>query len=102
MGGGGIPRQGYADRHTLVAARGHMTMAGGAGADTFVFNFDNLTGKHNTAVITDYDPKVDQLQVLNDTFVAVSSDHRGGTILHVDNETVDLPGVRPKELHDWA
>ncbi|MEA2855246.1 MAG: hypothetical protein QOE02_5276 [Rhodospirillaceae bacterium] len=89
---------------TLVAARGHMTMTGGAGADTFVFNLDNLTGKHNTAVITDYDPKVDQLQLLNDAFVAVSSDHHGGTLLHVGNETIDLLSVRPNELrhHDWA
>jgi peroxidase len=81
-----------------------MTMTGGAGADTFVFNLDNLTGKHNTAVITDYDPKVDQLQLLNDAFVAVSSDHHGGTLLHVGNETIDLLSVRPNELrhHDWA
>ena len=62
----------------------------------------NLKGKHNTAVITDYDSKVDQLQLLNDTFVAISSDHHGGTFLHVGNETIDLLGVRSKELHDWA
>jgi peroxidase len=89
---------------TLVAARGHMTMTGGAGADTFVFNLDNLKGGHNTAVITDYDPKVDQLQILNDAFVAKSSDHHGGTLLHAGSETIDLVGVRPNEIdrHEWA
>jgi hypothetical protein len=89
---------------TLVAASGHMTMTGGAGADTFVFNLDNLTGKHNTAVITDYDPKVDHLQLLNEAYVAMSSDHHGGTLLHVGSETIDLQGVKPYELrhHDWA
>jgi Ca2+-binding RTX toxin-like protein len=101
---------------TLVAARGHMTMTGGAGADTFVFNLDNLTGRHNSAVITDYDPKVDHLKFLNDAYVAVSSDHHGGTLLQVGNdhhggtllqvgnESIDLLGVKPSELHrhDWA
>jgi peroxidase len=89
---------------TLVAARGHMTMTGGAGADTFVFNLENLTGRHNTTVITDYDPKVDQLQLLNNAFVAKSSDHHGGTLLHVGSETIDLLGVRPNEVdrHEWA
>ena len=51
---------------TLVAARGHMTMTGGDGADTFVFNLDYFKGRHNTATITDFDPKVDKLQLLND------------------------------------
>ncbi len=89
---------------TLVAARGHMTMTGRAGADTFVFNLDNLKGGHNIAVITDYDPKVDQLQLLNNAFVAKSSDHHGGTLLHIGSETIDLIGVRPNEIdrHDWA
>jgi peroxidase len=89
---------------TLVAARGHMTMTGGAGADTFVFNLDNLKGGHNTAVITDYDPKVDQLQLLNNAFVAKSSDHHGGTLLQVGSETIDLVGVRPNEIdrHEWG
>ncbi|MCP3381417.1 hypothetical protein NLM31_13805 [Bradyrhizobium sp. CCGUVB4N] len=92
---------------TLVAASGHMTMTGGAGADTFVFDLGNLTGQHNTAVITDYDPKVDKLQLLqNGSFAAVrvSSDHHGGTLLHLRNETIDLLGVNPNELHhhDWA
>jgi peroxidase len=79
-------------------------MTGGAGADTFVFNLANLTGRHNTAVITDYDPKVDQLQILNDAFVEKSSDHHGGTLLHVGSETIDLIGVRPNEVdrHEWA
>jgi peroxidase len=89
---------------TLVAARGHMTMTGGDGADTFVFNLDNLQGKHNTATITDFDPKVDRLQLLNNEYVAKSSDHHGGTLLQVGIETIDLLGVKPNELHhrDWA
>jgi peroxidase len=84
---------------TLVAARGHMTMTGGDGADTFVFNLDNLKGKHNTATITDFDPKVDKLQLLNDVCVEKSSDHHGGTLLKVGTETIDLLGVKPNELH---
>jgi peroxidase len=84
---------------TLVAASGHMTMTGGAGADTFVFNLDNLTGKHNTAVITDFDPKVDHLQLLNEPYVAVSSDHHGGTLLRAGSESIDLVGVKPNEMH---
>jgi peroxidase len=89
---------------TLVAAPGHMTMTGGAGADTFVFNLDNLAGRHNTATITDYDPKVDKLQLLNEVYVEKSSDHHGGTLLKIGTETVDLLGVKPNELHqhDWV
>jgi peroxidase len=89
---------------TLVAARGHMTITGGAGADTFVFNLDNLKGNHNTATITDFDPKVDKLQLLNDVYVQISSDHHGGTLVQVGTETIDLLGVKPNELHhrDWA
>ena len=84
-----------------------MTMTGGAGADTFVFDLGNLTGRHNTAVVTDYDPKVDKLQLpTNDGFAAVrvSTDHHGGTLLHLDHETIDLLGVNPNQLHhhDWA
>ena len=45
---------------TLVAARGHMTMTGGDGADTFVINLDDIKGRHNTATITDFDPKSGQ------------------------------------------
>ncbi|MBR0696411.1 peroxidase family protein [Bradyrhizobium lablabi] len=89
---------------TLVAARGHMTMTGHAGADTFVFDLGHLKGRHNTAVITDFDPKADKLQFLNGAPVGTSSDHHGGTLLHVGIETIDLLGVKPSELHDrdWA
>ena len=89
---------------TLVAARGHMTMTGGDGADTFVFNLDYFKGRHNTATITDFDPKVDKLQLLNDEYVRVSSDHHGGTLLQIGNDTIDLLDVKPKELHhrDWT
>ena len=89
---------------TLVAARGHMTMTGGDGADTFVFNLDYFKGRHSTATITDFDPKVDKLQLLNDQYVKISSDHHGGTLLQVGNDTIDLLDVKPNELHhrDWA
>jgi len=89
---------------TLVAARGHMTMVGGDGADTFVFNLDNLKGQHNTATITDFDPKVDKLQFSDNVRVEKSSDHHGGTLLKVGTETIDLLGVKPNELHlhDWV
>lgn len=89
---------------TLVAARGQTTMTGGGGADTFVFNTDTLKGGHNIATITDYDPKVDKLQVLNAAYIEKSSDHHGGTLLKVGAETIDLLGVKPNELHqhEWA
>jgi peroxidase len=83
---------------TLVAARGHMTMTGGDGADTFVFNLDNLKGQHNTATITDFDPKVDKLQFSENVHVQKSSDHHGGTLLQVGTESIDLLGVKPNEL----
>ncbi|WP_424630397.1 peroxidase family protein [Bradyrhizobium sp. SYSU BS000235] len=88
---------------TLVAASGKMTMTGGRGADTFVFNADSLKG-HNSATITDYNPRVDKLQILTDAHVEVSSDHHGGTLLHVGNDTIDLLGVKPNDLHnrDWV
>lgn len=89
---------------TLVAIRGHMTMTGGNGADTFVFNLDDLRGRDSTATITDYDPKLDKLQLLNKTSVVEkSSDHHGGTLLQVGTETIDLLGVKPNELlhSDW-
>ena len=88
---------------TLVAARGRMTMTGGDGADTFVINLDQIKGRHNTAVITDFEPGVDKLQFGTDAHVRKSSDHHGGTLLQVGNETIDLLGVKPNELHhfDW-
>ena len=89
---------------TLVAASGHMIMTGGDGADTFVFNLDLLKGGHTTATITDFDPKIDKLQLLSDEYLRISSDHHGGTLLHVGTETIDLLDVKPRELHhrEWA
>jgi peroxidase len=88
---------------TLVAARGRMTMTGGDGADTFVIDLDQIKGRHNAAVITDFEPGVDKLQFGTDAHVRKSSDHHGGTLLQVGNETIELQGVRPNELHhfDW-
>lgn len=86
---------------TLVAAAGQMTMTGGKGADTFVFNSEYFQGhQKSTATITDYNPKVDKLQILSDAHVQMSSDHHGGTLLHVGNDTIDLVGVKPNNLHD--
>ena len=81
-----------------------MTMTGGDGADTFVINLDDITGRHNTVTITDFDPKMDKLQLLNEDYVKKSSDHHGGTLLQVGTETIDLLDVKPHELHhhDWA
>ena len=87
----------------MVLADGSAEATGGDDADTFVFNLDNLS-KHNTATITDFDPKVDKLQLLNDVYVKVSSDHHGETLLQVGNDTIDLLDVKPNGLHhrDWA
>jgi len=89
---------------TLVAAPGKMTMTGGDGADTFVFNTDSLKGGHSTATITDFNPTQDQLQFSDYVHVQKSSDHHGGTLLHAGGETIDLPGVKPNQVHphDWV
>src|SRR4051812_26542576 len=89
---------------TLVAARGKMTMTGGDGADTFVFKSDSLKGGHSTATITDFNPTQDQLQFSDYVHVQKSSDHHGGTLLHAGAETIDLPGVKPNQVHphDWV
>ncbi|MFG3595806.1 hypothetical protein [Bradyrhizobium sp. RDI18] len=88
----------------MILADGSAEATGGDGADTFVFNFDALKGEHNTATITDF-AKVDKLQLLNDVYVKVSSDHHGGTLLQVgDDDTIDLLDVKPNGLHhrDWT
>jgi len=85
---------------TLVAASGNQTMTGGAGADTFVLNvlnFHNMGRGHNTATITDFDPLADTLQYSGDLNVHRSSNHHGGTLLHVGSETINLLGVSPDE-----
>jgi len=89
---------------TLVAARGHQTLTGGDGADIFAFNLDDIKGRHNTATITDFDPQEDKLQFSDHAHVQRLSDHHGGTLLIVGNETIDLLGVKPHELHphDWS
>jgi peroxidase len=89
---------------TLVAAPGKMTMTGGDGADTFVFNIDSLKGGHSTATITDFNPTQDQLQFSDYVHVQKSSDHHGGTLLYAGGETIDLPGVKPNQVHphDWV
>jgi peroxidase len=89
---------------TLVAARGHQTLTGGDGADIFAFNLDDIKGRHNTATITDFDPKEDKLQFSDHVHVQRLSDHHGGTLLIAGNETIDLLGVKPQELHphDWS
>ena len=96
-----IERLQFADK--MVLADGSAEATGGDGADTFVFNLDYLKGKHNTATITDF-PKVDKLQLLNDVYVKLSSDHHGGTQLQVGDDTIDLLDVKPNGLHhrDWA
>jgi Ca2+-binding RTX toxin-like protein len=97
-----IERLRFADK--MVLADGSAEATGGDGGDTFVFNLDYLKGKHNTATITDFDSKVDKLQLLNDVYVKVSSDHHGETLLQVGNDTIDLLDVKPNGLHhrDWA
>jgi len=89
---------------TLVAARGHQTLTGGDGADIFAFNLDDLKGRHNTATITDFDPQEDKLQFSDHVHIQRLSDHHGGTLLIAGNETIDLLGVKPQELHphDWS
>ena len=66
---------------------------------TPLFNLDYLKGRHSTATITDFDPKVDKLQLSSDQYVKISSDHHGGTLLQVGNDTIDLLDVKPNELH---
>ncbi len=89
---------------TMTVVGGGWCVGGGKtaaknGADTFMFDANSLKG-HNTATITDYNPKVDKLQILSDAHVEMSSDHHGGTLLQIGNDTIDLLGVKPNELHN--
>ena len=45
----------YSGAQILAAVE--LTMTGGYGADTFVFNLDYPKGKHNTATITDFEAR---------------------------------------------
>jgi peroxidase len=85
---------------TLYAASGRMTMTGGKGGDTFVFDFEYIKGKGNTATITDFDPREDDLQFLGGhTKIIETSDHHGGTLLMVNGETIHLLGVKTTDVH---
>lgn len=92
---------------TLVAAKGNMTMTGGGGADTFVFD----TKQHTVATITDW-VKGDVLNFGTDAHqVTLKSDGSGGTMVtagavHVDvlNTTITqliqaAPGYTLASMH---
>ena len=84
---------------TLWAAAGKMTMTGGAGRDTFVFDAGLLKGRGNTATITDFVPNRDKLQFTGDPTIVKSSDHHGGTYLDAGYVRVDLLHVSPADVH---
>ena len=85
---------------TLYAAGGRQSLTGGRGGDTFVFDFDYIKGKGNTATITDFDPREDELQFVGaHTKIIEVSDHHGGTLLMVNGETIHLLGVKTTDVH---
>jgi peroxidase len=85
---------------TLYAASGKMTMTGGEGGDAFVFDFEYIKGKGNTATITDFDPREDELQFVGRHYKIIeASDHHGGTLLMVNGETIHLLGVKTTDVH---
>jgi peroxidase len=84
---------------TLWAAAGRMTMTGGVGVDTFVFDARLLTGRGNAAAITDFQPSRDKLQFTGDPTIVKSSDHHGGTYLDAGYVKVDLLHVSPADVH---
>lgn len=84
---------------TLWAAAGRMTMTGGAGGDTFVFDARLLTGRGNIAAITDFESSKDRLQFTGNPTIVKSSDYHGGTYLDGGYVKVDLLHVSPADVH---
>ena len=79
---------------TLVAAQGNMTMTGGGGADTFVFD----PKQHTAATVTDW-VQGDTLNFGTDVHqINLKSDGNGGTMVMAGAAHVDLVGVQVSTL----
>jgi peroxidase len=79
---------------TLVAAAGNMTMTGGGGADTFVFD----PKQHTVATITDW-VQGDTLNFGTDVHqIKLKSDGNSGTLVMAGAAHVDLIGVQVSAL----
>jgi peroxidase len=79
---------------TLVAARGHMTMTGMDGADTFVVGGEGRI----KATITDFQLGVDKLQFDYAGRVDIRQEH-GNTVVTAGNDQVVLTGVLSNHLN---
>jgi peroxidase len=81
----------------LVAAKGHQTLTGAAGSDTFDFSKQGTN-----AVITDFNVHQDKLEfdaslVQNGQPWRINSDH-GSTLIQGNDTSVVLKGVAPNQL----
>ena len=79
---------------TLVAARGHMTMTGMDGADTFVVGGEGRI----KATITDFQLGVDKLQFDYAGRVDIRQEH-GNTVVTAGNDQVVLTGVNSHHVN---
>jgi peroxidase len=79
---------------TLIAARGHMTMTGMDGADTFVVGGEGRI----KATITDFQLGVDKLQFDYAGRVDIRQEH-GNTVVTAGNDQVVLTGVLSNHLN---
>src|SRR6185312_15280956 len=79
---------------TLVAARGHMTMTGMDGADTFVVGGEGRI----KATITDFQLGVDKLQFDYAGRVNIRQEH-GNTVVTAGNDQVVLTGVNSHHVN---
>jgi peroxidase len=83
---------------TIVAGLGQdQQLTGGGGNDVFVFNTGGLRD-----TITDFSPADDKLEftmTAHDFSLTAAGD--GHAVVHYDGDTIDLPGVAPRQLtHD--
>ena len=82
----------------LFAGTGKQTLTGLEGADHFVFD----KGRTN-ATITDFQPGLDKLEFNHANGLDWNDVHlwsnRNGTVVLVGDDRIELPGLRPYELH---
>ena len=93
---GAVISGGSAD-DTIVAGTGaNQTLTGGAGADLFV-----LDGTGHTAIISDFEPRVDKIEFhidAADLLPAFIRDAEGGARLSFDGNMITLTGVGANQI----
>ena len=86
---------------TITGGAGNDTLTGGEGGDVFVF--DAAQGYLGSDHITDFDPRMDKLQILNADIADVLDtlgSYFGGSTIHYDGINIMLPGVREAQMSE--